>query len=414
MKRKTILIIGFTWPEPATTAAGNRMVQLICFFLGQGYHITFGSTAKETEYSLNLESLGVDKTVLVLNDSSFDVFIKELNPNIVLFDRFLTEEQFGWRVAEFSPNALRILDTEDLHSLRHVREKAQKAKKKFSPTLWKKDAMTKREAASIYRCDLSLIISDYEVKLLEEVLNVNTDLLWNLPFMLEPIDNQKVREWPKFDDRKDIVCIGNGKHAPNVDALQWLVQEIWPLIRKELLEVHLKIYGAYLPQKLQQMHNPEKGLWVEGWAEDIDATVQNAKLVLAPLRFGAGIKGKLITAMQNGTPSITTSIGAEGMHGAYAWPGRIVDSAKQIAQAAITMYQNTAEWESAQNRGKELVNTFYNQERLSLQLGSRLQEIQKDLEKHRSDNFIGAMLMHHTLVSTKYMAKWIEAKNRKV
>jgi glycosyltransferase involved in cell wall biosynthesis len=363
---------------------------------------------------MDLESLGIDKVPLLLNNSSFDVFIKELNPTIVLFDRFLTEEQFGWRVAEFVPNTLRILDTEDLHSLRHVREKALKAKKEFSLSLWKQDAMTKREIASIYRCDLSLIISDYEMKLLEEVLNIDSALLYHLPFLLEPIGNQKVREWPKFDSRKDIICIGNGKHAPNVDALQWAVQEIWPLTRKELSEVHLKIYGAYLPQKLQQMHNPEKGLWVEGWIEDIDTIVQTARLVLAPLRFGAGIKGKLITAMQNGTPSITTSIGAEGMYRDYKWPGRIANDANNLAQAAIALYQNKTEWESAQENGIELVNTLYNEEKHIQYLGSRLQEIQKDLEKHRDNNFVGSLLMQHTLNSTKYMAKWIEAKNKKV
>ncbi|WP_282160735.1 glycosyltransferase [Ulvibacterium marinum] len=410
---KKLLIIGFTWPEPATTAAGSRMLQLIRFFLGQDYHITFGSTAKETEYSMDLESLGINKVPLLLNDSGFDVFVKELAPNIVLFDRFLTEEQFGWRVAEFAPNSLRILDTEDLHSLRHVREKCQKNAKEFSSSFWKQDNITKREVASIYRCDLSLIISDYEMKLLEDVLNIDSALLYHLPFMLEPITNQKIWEWLKFDDRKDIICIGNGKHAPNVDALQWAVRDIWPMIRKELPKVHLKIYGAYFHQKLKQLHNPEKGIWVEGWVEDIDAIAQNARLVLAPLRFGAGAKGKLIIAMQNGTPSITTSIGAEGMYEDYKWPGKIADNANNLVQAVITLYQNESEWESAQENGIELINTFYSAKRHSQYLNMRLQEVQKNLEKHRDNNFVGSLLMQNTLSSTKYMAKWIEAKNDK-
>lgn len=389
------------------------MLQLIRFFLGQDYHITFGSTAKETEYSMDLESLGISKVPLLLNDSGFDVFVKELAPNIVLFDRFLTEEQFGWRVAEFAPNSLRILDTEDLHSLRHVREKCQKKAKEFSSSLWKRDNVTKREVASIYRCDLSLIISDYEMKLLEEVLNIDSALLCHLPFMLEPITNQKVWEWLKFDDRKDIICIGNGKHAPNVDALQWVVRGIWPMIRKELPKVHLKIYGGYFPQKLKQLHNPEKGIWVEGWVEDIDAVAQNARLVLAPLRFGAGAKGKLIAAMQNGTPSITTSIGAEGMQGENMWPGKIADDVNNLAQAVITLYQSKNDWKLAQQKAVELINTFYSAKRHSQYLNMRLQEVQKNLEKHRDNNFVGSLLMQNTLSSTKYMAKWIEAKNDK-
>ncbi len=389
------------------------MLQLIHFFLEQGYHVTFGSTARETEYSVDLESWGVDRVPLLLNDSGFDVFVKELNPSIVLFDRFLTEEQFGWRVAEFAPNAFRLLDTEDLHSLRHIREKCQKTAKEFTLSLWRQDDMTKREVASIYRCDLSLIISDYEIKLLQEVLKVDSALLYHLPFMLDQIVAEKVLEWPKFDDRNDIICIGNGKHTPNVDALQWSVQEIWPLIRKELPKVHLKVYGAYLPQKIRQLHNPKKGLWIEGWVENIDTIVQNARLVLAPLRFGAGAKGKLITAMQNGTPSITTPIGAEGMHGDAMWPGKIAEDANDLAEVAIALYQNRAEWVLGQKNGIELVNTFYSQDKHARCLGVRLQEIQNNLERHRNNNFVGSMLMQHTLNSTKYMAKWIAAKNAK-
>ncbi|WP_299534099.1 glycosyltransferase [Ulvibacterium sp.] len=414
MNGKTILIIGFTWPEPTTTAAGHRMLQLIRFFLRHDYHITFGSTAKQTDYSMDLESLGVHTIPLVLNDSSFDVFVKELNPGIVLYDRFLTEEQFGWRVADFAPNALRLLDTEDLHSLRHVREKCLKATKEFSFSLWKQDDVTKREIASIYRCDLSLIISDYEIKLLEEVLNIDSDLLCYVPFMLKPIDVQEVRRWPNFDSRNDIICIGNGKHTPNVDALKWTIREIWPLIREELPKVNLKIYGAYFPQKIRQLHNPNKGVWVEGWVEDMDVVVRNARLVLAPLRFGAGAKGKLITAMRNGTPSISTPIGAEGMQGDHMWPGKIAKDTNDLAEAAISLYQHKAEWVLAQENGIELVNTFYSQEKHARCLVERLLEIQKNLEKHRNNNFTGSLLMHHTLNSTRYMAKWIEAKRDKV
>ena len=166
MSKKDILIIAFVWPEPASTAAGNRMLQLIHYFLDNKYQITVASTAAESELSLNLNTLGVQKASIQLNHSSFDEFIMKLDPQIVLFDRFLTEEQFGWRVAEFAPNALRILDTEDLHSLRHTREKCFKKGNSFFTDSWLKNDITKREIASIYRSDITLIISSYEMYLL--------------------------------------------------------------------------------------------------------------------------------------------------------------------------------------------------------------------------------------------------------
>ena len=123
---KKLLIIGFVWPEPKSSAAGVRMMQLIDFFLSEGYQITFASSSLKGDKSLNLASKGIQERRIELNNSSFDLFISKLNPTVVLFDRFMMEEQFGWRVAQQCPNALKILDTEDLHCLRKAREEAFK------------------------------------------------------------------------------------------------------------------------------------------------------------------------------------------------------------------------------------------------------------------------------------------------
>ena len=118
---KNLLVIGFVWPEPNSTAAGTRMIQLIELLFANGYNITFVSSASKNRNSYDLEALNIPTYEILLNDSSFDILIKKINPSIVLFDRFLTEEQFGWRVKEICPGALRILDTEDLHFLREAR-----------------------------------------------------------------------------------------------------------------------------------------------------------------------------------------------------------------------------------------------------------------------------------------------------
>lgn len=412
LAQKKILIIGFVWPEPNSTAAGSRMLQLLHFFKDNTYQITFASTAQASNYSLDLDALGVLSKNILLNDVGFDHFLQELNPDIVLFDRFLTEEQFGWRVAKNSPNAIRILDTEDLHSLRSVRMEFQKHKITASVTDWRKAEITKREIASIYRCDLSLIISSYEMDLLTKEINIDEKLLLQLPFMLNSIEESDKMQWLPFEDRKDFICIGNGKHAPNIDAIRWLKNEIWPLIREQLPTVNLKIYGAYLPENIAQLHRPNEGFLVLGRAEHAKKVLGEARVSLAPLRFGAGIKGKLVDSMLYGTPSITTDVGIEGMHADLPWSGKVSNDAHRLAKNAIELYENKELWIKCQNNGVTIINQLYDKKIVQGHLLKSVDETINNLEEHRTSNFIGSMLMHHSMASTKYMAKWIESKNQ--
>jgi len=267
--------------------------------------------------------------------------------------------------------------------------------------------------AAIYRCDLSLIISTYEMELLLNEVKMDKSLLLHLPFQLGKIDDVKINTWPKFKGRKDFICVGNGKHSPNVDAIVWLKNEIWPIIRKSLPKVNLHIYGGYFPEHIRQMHNPKNGFYIKGWVENAVEVVGQSRISLAPLRFGAGIKGKLIDAMQSGTPSITTSIGAEGIHGELPWNGWITDDAESFANAAIDLYNNAAEWRQSQENGVAIINAFYDKVSLNKPLSDKIQNLINGLAAHRETNFIGALFRHQTLNSSKYMAKWIEAKNKR-
>jgi len=181
--QSTLLVIGFVYPEPNSSAAGTRMLQLIEAFQAQDYQITFATTCKKSDNAFDLESIGVTVVEIELNHSSFDVFIKELNPAIVLFDRFMTEEQFGWRVSEQCPDALKILDTEDLHFLRKGRQKAFNSNQKRDATFLTNDT-AKREIASIYRSDLSLVISETEMGILTDTFKIDPAILCYLPFMI--------------------------------------------------------------------------------------------------------------------------------------------------------------------------------------------------------------------------------------
>lgn len=407
---KRILIIGYVWPEPDSSAAGSRMMQLIAFFQRQDSEVTFASPAADSVHMPDIEALGIHKVSIELNNSSFDDFISELSPELVLFDRFMMEEQFGWRVEKHCPQALRVIDTEDLHCLRDARHRALKAKREMTREDLLSD-IAKREVAAILRCDLALMISDYEIGLLTEHFGVDPVLLHHIPFMLETIGAVTTTA-PAFEERQHFISIGNFRHAPNWDAVLQLQQTIWPLIRRKLPQAQLHVYGAYPPPKASQLHQPERGFHVMGWAEDAAHVLSQARVCLAPLRFGAGIKGKLVDAMRCGTPSVTTAIGAEAMHGELPWGGTVVDRPEDFADAAILLYQDQAAWQTAQAHGLQIIEEKYDRAGHEQRLAIRLGQISAGLQQHRLNNFTGAMLRHHSMKSTQYMAQWIEAKNK--
>ena len=420
-----VLVIGYVWPEPRSSAAGGHMMQILESFLAQGWDITFSSPATIGEHKADLPALGITECAIELNNSSFDDFIRELAPDIVLFDRFMMEEQFGWRVEKHCPAALRVLETSDLQSLRDARQqrlkddlKAQPGNDDFSalfaPGLedeFQRMADTdlaKREIAAIYRCDISLMISDVEIRLLTEHFKVPAALLHWCPLMLQP----PAQAFAPFADRAHFLSIGNFRHAPNWDAVLWMKHSLWPLIRQQLPGAQLHIYGAYTPPKATALHNAAQGFHVMNWAEDALQVMTAARICLAPLRFGAGIKGKLVDAMLCGTPNITTPVGAEAMGDEQPWPGAIAHSAMALADAAVSLYQDRERWTQAQEHGRQLLARRYDQNIHGPALVECLEQCRNDLAAHRRNNFTGGMLRHHAHKSTQYMSQWIEAKNR--
>ena len=412
MQRKSLLIIGAVWVEPNSSAAGKRMLQLIAQFLERDYTITFASPAQKSEKAIDLSSLGVAEVVIQLNNASFNLFIAQLQPNIVLFDRFMMEEQFGWRVAENCPEALRILDTEDLHCLRKTREVCSKQQVPFSVDALLKQDLTKREIAAVLRCDLSLIISTFEMELLTNTFKISEDILMYLPFLFDKITAPQQEKWKSFAQRTDFIFIGNFFHKPNVDAVLTLKNKIWGPLRTLLPTAEIHIYGAYVNQQIQELHNKKEGFIIKGFVANANEVVENAKVVLAPLNFGAGIKGKLTEAMLCGTPSVTTAIGAEGMAGTFPWNGAITDDFSVFISKASELFCNEVLWSQAQLNGIEIINSIYCKEKNGTLFFNKIEKIQPDLEAHRANNFLGSLLQHQSLQATKYMSKWIEEKNK--
>lgn len=388
-------------------------MQIIQLFEEEGFEITFASTALPSERSVKFEEIGIRVENIVLNSSSFDAFILKLKPDIVLFDRYNSEEQFGWRVADHCPKAVRILDTEDLHFLRKARQKAVKENIPVAKAHLFTEA-AKRELASILRSDISLIISEAEMELLRTIFVIPKDLLYYLPFLVEALSKEKIGTLPKYEERDHFITIGNFRHTPNTDSVMFLKKDIWPRIKDRLPEAELHIYGAYAPKHITDLHNEADGFMIRGWTRDVSEVMEKARVCLAPLRFGAGLKGKLLDAMLNGTPSITTSIGSEGMQGEFPFAGMIEDEIDGIVNATVLLYSEKELWLAAQQNGFKIVENRFQKDSFSIVFTQKIKHLQRNLTSHRIQNFIGQILQHQSLQATKYIGKWIEEKSRKM
>lgn len=406
---KQLLVIGYVWPEPNSSAAGSRMLQLLAAFQQADYQITYASPAEESPHAADLAALNIDTHAIELNSHTFDDYIRQLNPQAVLFDRFMMEEQFAWRVEKHCPNAIRFLDTEDLHCLRHARHQAIKKNQALDLNHLHGE-LAQREIAAILRCDLTFMISQYEMTLLTNHFKVDPGILCYTPFMLSPPDEANLLS---FHQRQHFISIGNFRHEPNWDAVRYLKETIWPKIRQQLPSAELHIYGGYPPKKATQLHNEKQGFLVKGWAQDAQTVMQSARVLLAPLRFGAGLKGKLIDAAMNGTPAVTTTVGAEAMYGdTHPAPARITDDVDTFVSHGVELYEKEHAWQPLSDAGPKVIADRFNAKVHLPTLLERVDYLESNLARHRLDNFYGAMLRHHSLKSTQYMAQWIEAKNK--
>lgn len=402
IEQPLLVIIGYVWPEPGSSAAGRHMMEIIHVFQSANWKIIFATPAADSPYKADLESLHIEQHSIELNSDSFDRWISRLAPQAVVFDRFMMEEQFGWRVAQSCPQAMRILDTEDLHFLRQARQKTTTGE----PDIKNETAL--REIASIYRCDLSLIISAHEMRLLQEQFQVPDTLLHYFPFLTE----SPARQLPGFSGRKDFLFVGTVRHEPNLDAIRYLKTRIWPAIRRELPDANLYVVGSYPTREVSQMHKPQDGFYVLGHVQNLEPLLESSRVFVAPLRFGAGLKGKLIEAMQWGIPSVTTPTGAEGIATEEDWPGTVADDEEILIKAAVELYTQETAWTKAQQAGYELVEQAFDRSQHTRKLALRVAQLMDGLEQQREGNFIGRMLMHHSMRSTEFMSRWIDCKNR--
>ena len=227
----------------------------------------------------------------------------------------------------------------------------------------------------------------------------------------------RIRRSLAFEARQHCILIGSFMHAPNVDAARWCKQAIWPLIRKALPAAELHCYGSYGDKFKGELHAPKLGFHFKGRAEDALATMANYRLNLAPLRYGAGLKGKVFDGFQTGTPTVTTPIGAEGVTGAMDWGCPISSRpATSLPTPRSTLYaRRRIDGRRVQAQGQQHRDgSAFDAARVAATAARSCCEAVRSRRatEDRQQHFTGRMLRHHHHRSTEFMSRWIEAKNR--
>lgn len=402
LKNQVVLYFAYVWPEPESSAAGVRVEQNLKILAEAGAKIHLASAAKNQPRRQDYP--GTTWVPVELNSSHLDELVKTLAPTIVIYDRFVTEEQFGARVEAMAPDALRIIDTQDLHFLRRARGAGQKgAISESTQTRLEKDE--RRELAAILRADLSLILSDFEFECLVADFGIEAPLLHWYPFAYA--EGSLGKSW---EDRSGFSFLGNLQHEPNLDGVEWLLTSIWPRVLEKMPKAKLSIAGAYPPPQLEGWTKGLKGVELLGPVADAGEFLGRHRWNLAPLRFGAGIKGKIAEAWRVGTPSISTSIGVEGMGSPINWGGVIADGDENFIAAMVEQYKNREEWQASRERGLAILHSRFSYELQRDRWLARLTSLLERKTVLRESRKLAQILRDQKYRSTEYFSRWIELK----
>ena len=398
------------FPEYSSSAAGVRTFGLIQKCIDLGLEVGFGTGAKQ---SSNATFPSETKVFRVRYNNTNDIVktMGELDPDLVVFDRFLAEEAYASRVREIKPSAMRVLDMQDMHSLRRHRETNP------FPSIPSPSTSTSlvRELASINRSDLSIVCSSVEKVLLEMEYKIPGEKLQMGSFFTSPIDKGYDNNH-SFNQRKDFISIGGFKHPPNVDSAVWLVEDIWPRISKKIPDAVLNIYGAYPTRKISSLHSPSDNVHVHGFVPSLEEPFLKSRVLLAPLRFGAGVKGKIIDAFRFGCPVVTTKIGSEGIGKENeGWGGAVtsnIDCAEEFADAAVALYNDRDRYESSRAMARKILVREFDETRNLDAIVEAIQGTYEDLERCRERDVFGNILWHSSNRATEYFSRYIELKEK--
>jgi GT2 family glycosyltransferase/SAM-dependent methyltransferase len=370
---KHVLVIDFRVPTWNHDSGSLRMLSIVRALIGLGARVTLmpDNFAPLQPYTRALQRMGVEVLYGALD---VNAELATIGPRLseVILSRPHIASRWLDVVREFAPSATVAYDTVDLHWLREARRSAPEGASpgvsaaangtpdSLSP---KAEALRQIELAMIRATDITLVVSDSERAHVERDVPGATVLVVPNVHDIEPFVAPP-------EDRSGILFVGGFEHPPNAGAAIRLVKEVMPAVWRELGDVQVTIVGPHPPPDVQALASPLVD--VTGWVEDLQPLLEQSRVMVAPLRYGAGLKGKVTQALAIGLPVVTTPVGAEGLEGHDEECLLVADDPQELAAHVIRAYRDDDLWRGLSRAGQELIAERCSTEVVSERLGQLL------------------------------------------
>jgi GT2 family glycosyltransferase/glycosyltransferase involved in cell wall biosynthesis len=347
---KRVLVIDARVLCPDQDSGSLRMFNLLTVFQQLGFKVTFVpmNGQRLPPYTEAMQEQGFE----CIYDPfmvSFESFILSRGNefDLIVISRATVAEVSLPICLKYCPGVPRIFDTVDLHFLRGEREASLSESKEKQQTA---ESMKMLELDTVSKCDAALVVSAFEKEVLAEALPAaRVAVVSNI---------HRVQEGVKpFTGRKDFVFIGGFEHPPNVDAMLWFASAILPKIVAELPDAKLHIIGSKMPPAVRELASDH--IVTHGYVEDVAPFLTSCVLSVAPLRYGAGVKGKINQSMSFGLPVVSTSCGAEGMHLTHGHDILIADDPADFALQVVRLAGDEALWTTLSRNGQHNIEEHF-------------------------------------------------------
>ena len=349
--RRRVLAIDACMLTPDQDSGSQRTQQLLDLLVKLGCKVTFIADNLEYRqpYVTMLQQAGVEVQFYPYARSISEFLGKHGREfDTVLIARHYIADKHIDSLRSFAPNALVVFDTHDLHFLREERLAALEGSRVATA-----GSSRETELALIRKADVTLVVSPVEKDLLQQLVPEARVMVLSNMHTLKPPGRS-------FAEREGLVFIGGFRHPPNTDAVLWYASEILPRVRDKLPGVKTYIVGSDVPSTIRKLAAHD--FVVTGYVPDIAPYFTACRVSISPLRYGAGVKGKINLAMSYGVPVVATTSSIEGM---YLTPGVDVltgDDADAFADAVVRVYNDEKLWHALAEGGRENVRSHFSHE----------------------------------------------------
>ena len=350
-RHQTVLLIDALTPQPDRDSGSLRLVNLMRMLREEGAHVVFLPADRNFAegYTRMLQQIGVEVWYRPFA-GRVPAWLREHGPR---FDSVLVCRHYVMRemlplLRKHAPRARLVFDTVDLHYLREQRG----AELANDPVRARAADRTRAaELDVIARSDSTLVVSEVERELLaRDAPQARVEVLSNL--------HRNSGPGKPFAQREDILFVGGFRHPPNVDAVRWFVDSVWPLVHAREAALRFHCVGADVPAEIATLAE-RPGVIVHGHVADLLPFLEGARLAVAPLRYGAGVKGKVNQSMAHGQPVVATSCGIEGMHLRAGEDVLVADDAAGFVDAILRAYHDGGLWQRLADNGRANVERHF-------------------------------------------------------